>query len=70
MVAVPDETPVIVSDPVVEAIAVLLLLHMPPGVVSVNVTDDPEQTDEDPVIVAGEGLIVIVTAVLQPPGNV
>jgi hypothetical protein len=58
------------SDPVVEAIAALLLLQAPPVVVSDKVTDDPEHTDDGPVIAAGERLTVTVTEVLHPPVNV
>ena len=54
-----------VSEPTV-ATAVLLLLHVPPAVVSVNVVVDPAQTLVDPEIAAGDVLMVMVVVVMQP----
>lgn len=51
-----------VSDPTV-AIRVLLLLHVPPAMLSVNVTEAPAQTDEGSLIVAGAVLTVIVLVI-------
>ena len=51
IVTVPAETPITTPevDPTV-AIAVLLLLHVPPLVESCNTTYDPTQVPEAPVI--------------------
>jgi hypothetical protein len=48
-----------------EARAVLLLLHEPPAVASARVSGDPMQTRCNPVIGAGSGLTVAVTAAKQ-----
>ena len=47
-VRIPDDDPIV-------AIAVLLLLHVPPGVASLNTADElgPAQTTDGPVIAAG-----------------
>ena len=58
--------------PVVEptvATAVLLLLHMPPGVTSLSVVEKPGQTLVVPVIDAGFGFTVTGETVLQPVGK-
>lgn len=69
MVTVPAATPVTI--PLVEptvAVSKSLLLQVPPPVASVSVLVDPTQTFIVPVIVAGSGLTVTVTAelALQP----
>jgi hypothetical protein len=71
MVTVPEETPVTipVEEPTV-ATAVLLLIQVPPNVVSLNVAVDPEQIPETPAIAPGEGLIVTVALTEQPPDEV
>lgn len=69
MTAVPDATPVTI--PVVGvtvAIPVLLQVHVPPEVASLNVMVDSTQTDVFPEIDAGSGLTVIsIVAVHIPP---
>lgn len=50
MVTVPAETPVTMPVEVTVAIAGLLLLHVPPGVVLLNGVDEPTQVPEAPVI--------------------
>ena len=57
MIATPPASPntIPVEEPTV-AIAVLLLLHVPPGVASANVIDCPWQTPDEPVIEEGSGL--------------
>jgi hypothetical protein len=61
MVAVPDDTPntTPLNEPT-RAIAVLLLLHMPPLVALLSVTEAPTHMLVVPVIAAGKGLTVIV----------
>jgi hypothetical protein len=51
------------------ATAVLLLLHVPPGVVSPKVVDVPWHTLKMPVIAEGRPLIVTVTICVQPDPN-
>lgn len=50
MVTVPALTPVTPPVEVTVAVDVLLLLHEPPDVASLNVVDAPEQIAEVPVI--------------------
>lgn len=71
MVTVPAATPATI--PVVAptvAVAVLLLLHVPPVVVELNVVTAPVHTVEAPDIAAGNGLTVTVAITRQPVGNV
>ena len=56
------------DDPIV-ATAVLLLLHVPPGVAFVNVVDDPAQSELRPDM-PDSGFTVTVIVVTQPPGIV
>lgn len=67
MVGVPVPTPVTIPE-LVPAVAceVLLLLHVPPEVPSLNVIVAPMHTADAPVIAAGDGLTVIVAALTQP----
>ena len=67
MFVVPDNTPKTMPDdePIV-AIAVLLLLHVPPVVASASDADIPTQTDDGPVIPAGSGFTVAGMVVVQP----
>jgi hypothetical protein len=58
-----------VPDPTV-AIAILLLLQVPPVVPSLNVVVKPTQTDAIPVIAAGTGFTVTTAVCLQPVDNV
>ena len=58
-VAIPEDEPMV-------AIAVLLLLHVPPVGASLNVIVDPEQTLLGPEIFPGNGFTVIVVAAIQP----
>jgi len=71
MVVVPVETAVIFpnDDPIV-ATVVLLLLHEPPAVVSLNEVVSPEQILETPVIAPGEGFTVTVARTVHPPAEV
>ena len=52
------------------AIAVLLLVHVPPVLASLSVIFCPAHTFEGPVIDNGAELMVIVVADLQPAGDV
>ena len=54
-----------VAEPIV-AIAVLLLLHVPPEVASLRLEVNPEQTTESPVITGGAGFTVTVCVAVQP----
>ena len=71
IVAFPAATPVIVPSaaPAV-AIAVLLLVHVPPLVASDRVIVDPAQTGVEPVIAGGNGLMVTCVVILQPVASV
>ena len=63
---VPADAPV--TSPVAlltVATEVLLLLHVPPVVASVNVVVEPTHTADAPLIAAGSGLTVIVVVVKQ-----
>jgi hypothetical protein len=57
---VPLETPVTIPVELTVAIAVLLLLHVPPVVASVSVDVPPTATVVVPEIAAGTGLTVTV----------
>ena len=64
---VPTETPL--TTPVVEPIVptdVLLLIHVPPVVASVNVIEEPTHIMEDPIIEAGGVLKNNSTPVVVP----
>lgn len=57
----PDATPVTIPEPVpTVAKPVLLLVHVPPLVASLNVVVRPAQTFTVPVIDAGNGFTVTV----------
>jgi hypothetical protein len=49
---------------------VLLLLHVPPAVASVNVVEEPAHTVLLPDIVGGTAFTVTIAMLLQPVGNV
>ena len=75
IVAVPgagvEDTPI--TTPVVDptdAIAALLLLHVPPGVAELSVVVLPWHIVSTPVIFAGIGNTVKVIVAIQPPGVV
>ena len=70
IVAPPAETPVAMPAPDMDAIEVLLLLHVPPAVASLSGTEYPMHIDVLPVIAAGKGLTVITVVAKQPVGNV
>ncbi len=70
IVAVPAEIPV--TTPVVlptVATPGALLVHVPPGVASVNVIVEPTHTADGPAITAGNAFTVITLVVEQPPPN-
>jgi hypothetical protein len=58
---VPAATPVTTPEVPTVATAVLLLLHVPPGVASVNEVVEPAQTDVVPVIAPTEPPTVTTT---------
>ena len=69
--ATPLDTPVTI--PVVMPIvanAVLLLLQVPPVLISESVAADPAQIFAAPVIANGKGFTVITDSVIQPVGSV
>ena len=70
MFVVPDNTPKTMPDdePIV-AIAVLLLLHVPPVVASASDADTPTQIDDGPVMPAGSWFTVAGVVVVQPVPN-
>ena len=61
--ATPETTPVVVPT---VAISALLVLHVPPGVASLNVAEDNGQIFTLPDIVAGRGLTVSGIVAVQP----
>ena len=67
MVTTPEVTPVTIPDvePMV-ATPVLLLVHVPPEVASVNVVVKPTHTFVVPPIAAGFGLTVKLVTAIQP----
>jgi hypothetical protein len=67
MVGEPTAKPVM--TPVVEptdTCTAVVLLHVPPGSLSVSVAVDPTHTEDTPVIAAGFGLTVNIVVVKQP----
>ena len=71
MIGLPADTPV--TTPVVEptvANPVLLLLQVPPPVISLNIVVEPVQTLAVPVMAAGNGLTVMIAVVIQPVASV
>ncbi len=65
-VDIPVTTPLVFTL----ATAVLLLLQVPPEVVSARVIADPIHTAAPPVIAPGNGFTVIVLVLRQPVGRV
>ena len=67
MVAVPALIPVMMPEvaPIV-AIAVLLLVHVPPAAVLVSVVVEPIHTSAVPAIEAGKGFTVNEAVRIQP----
>lgn len=71
MVAVPAVPPVIKPTEVLtDAMAELLLLHVPPEVTSLSIVVKPEQTLVMPVIARGSGFTVMFFIEMQPVGKV
>jgi len=71
ILATPAEEPL--TTPVVEptgATDILLLLHVPPTVASLNVITEPIHTEDGPVIATGTGLTVTGCVTKQPVDNV
>ena len=58
--AAPAETPVTIPVLPTDAIAGLLLLHVPPGAASLSVIVDEVQTNEGPVMAVGKAFTVTV----------
>ena len=69
IVVVPAATPDTIPDVPTVALAVLVLLHVPPAAASVSVTLLPIHTADGPDIVpaTADGLTVTITEVKQPP---
>ena len=70
MVAAPALAPVTIPVALTPAIAALLLLHTPPGVISDKLIVSPAQTFVNPLIAAGDGLTTTLTDVVHPAGEV
>ena len=66
-VPAPLTTPVPVTTEATEA---LLLLHVPPALASVSVTDEPVQMPLTPLMADGRSLTVTMVVVMQPVGKV
>ena len=67
ILALPANIPVIIpEEEPIAAMAVLLLLHLPPVLASVSVADSPTHTSVVPFIVAGKGFTVTVANAVQP----
>ena len=62
----PAATPVTVPSVPTVAIVALLLLHVPPVVISVNAVVEFAQTTDVPVTADGNGLIVTVALPIAP----
>ncbi len=67
MEAIPADTPVTTPVPETVATAVLLLLHMPPGVGSVKLVEEPPQIPNTPVMFPGCWLTVTVAVTVPAP---
>ncbi len=66
---VPNVIPVTTPEPEpTEAVDVPVLVQVPPEVALVSVTEAPGQTDELPVIAAGDGRTVNTSDPAHPPG--
>ena len=71
IVAVPPATPVTIPETVpTVALAVLLLLHVPPVTASVNVEVDPAHIITVPLIAVGVWLIVTIDVAKHPVARV
>jgi len=70
MVVVPADTPLTAPPVPTVATVVLLLLHVPPAVASVNEVILPAHTARVPVMGAGENVTNTVVVVMQPVGKV
>jgi hypothetical protein len=66
MVAVPDEIPLTIPVLPTVAIAVLLLLHVPPVVVLAKVVEAPAHAPAFPVIALGKTFTVTIFVTLHP----
>jgi len=69
-VATPAPIPVTTPEALIVAIVEGAMLHIPRVLSSVNVIEDPTQTESLPVIVAGEGLTVMLAVVSHPAPDV
>ena len=69
IIVVPGATPVTVPKASTVALAVLLLLHVPALVTSINIVVAPTHTLVTPLIDEGNGFTVKAAVVLQPVGN-
>jgi len=72
-VTIPAETPVTTPEALTAAIAMLLLLHIPPGAASLSVIEEPSHTELPPVIVPETGIGFTikfdVTRLVSPPAT-
>ena len=63
MVVVPEVRPLTTPEELIVATVVLVLLHTPPVVASVNVVEEPEHTVAVPLIVPAEEGLTVTTMV-------
>jgi len=66
MVAMPEDAPLTIPVPVIDATLVVLLLHVPPAEVSLSAEVAPAHILAAPTIKDGSGFIVTTAAILQP----
>jgi hypothetical protein len=66
MVVIPPETPVTIPEAPTVATDVMLLLHEPPGVTSLNDVVTPMHKLVSPVMGNGNGLTIINAVVAAP----
>ena len=69
IVVVPAVTPVTMPEPLMIAVAVALLVHVPDGVLSLRVMVEPVQAKEGPVIIAGAEITDTVVVTMHPVPN-
>ena len=67
---VPADTPVTIPIELTVAVDILLLLHAPPPMLSLNVIIAPVHTMPGPEMADGNGFIVTPFVALQPAGKV
>ena len=64
MMAAPSEIPVSTPRGEIDAIAILLLVQVPPATESVSVTDEPAQMESEPGMLMALGPMTFMATVL------